>query len=250
MANNGQNVIKESFYLFTFSPLFLIIFIMALKKKLVTNEIIMLLSSILLYSAGYLSLFLEERFLIFPQILLVIITILLLNNIIERNLKLGKYKWLLYFIIFTSITVKPLYSLLNNINSDKEYFILSEKLKKLHINGNFAGISRVPLSKDWGATLFLAYELNSKYYGEIDSKLNTDSIYYNLKRNSINYLFVWDHNKLITHPAMHEILETDLKNINIDQSEAFTMVVRKFYSIFNLEVTPKEKTCLKLYKLD
>jgi uncharacterized membrane protein YeaQ/YmgE (transglycosylase-associated protein family) len=244
-----QNIKRETFYLFAFSPLFL--FLLALKIKTLNNKTIMILiASIVVYSVGYLPLFIEERFLILPQILLVIITFFLLNNINNSYFIVGKYKWLLLAVFFASVSYKPVYSLFNNFNTDKEYFILVEKLKYLHINGNFAGLSSKPLTKDWGSTLFLAYEMNSKFYGEINSKLSSDSLYYYLKKDNINYLFVWDQNKIITHPDMHGVLKTEIKFYDSNKNVMINKLVKIFYSIFNLEVTPKENTFLTLYKLD
>jgi hypothetical protein len=209
-----------------------------------------LLASAFLYLIGYLPLFLEERFLIIPQIILILITFSFLNNVTNNYLRKGSYRWILLIIFFISITYKPIYSFYNNVNADKEYFVLADDLKDLHVNGNFAGLSTKPLSRDWGATLFLAYELNSKFYGEINSKFCSDSIYYNLKKNNIKYLFVWDKNKIISHPAINEIYVKNIKTYDNDNFVLNNKFVNKFYSLFNLNVTQKENKYLKLYKLN
>jgi len=250
LKNIINNIRIFSFFFFSFS-LFLVPLIILMMNNLRTGETVKLLAfSMALYIAGYLIFFIEERFFILPQILLVIITFCLLKRLFNNYPRLKKYKLLFYLLFFISVSIKPGFSLVKNINSDMDNYYLAEKLKTLKIQGNFAGMSKTPLAKDWGNTLFIAYQLNSKFYGEISPTLNQDSLYSELKKYHINYLFVWSSQITILQPNMHKVTENYItfeKDKKILTVNNFT---KRIYSIFNLKGTSSDDKYLKIYKLD
>ena len=89
--------------------------------------------------------------------------------------------------------VMPLKGLMQNINTDKDIYILSKALKdKCNIQGNIASSNTLHNPYDtMHKSLYISYHLNSRYYGEADNNIGDMELISELKKNKINYLFTW-----------------------------------------------------------
>jgi len=215
-----SNVYKNIFDLILFctisSPfIFLLIFTINPKKvfKKINTRILGLFA--LGYISGLLLLFIHSRFLIVIQFILIVLTGSYLLISVEKFVAIEYLRKVIIIFVCLSLSFQPVYSILKNLNDDKEIYVLSEKLKNhLSIKGNIASVSTTPLEEDWGNSLTLSYLLNARYFGEVDRKLDITSLYKELIESEIDYYFVWDNEQNINNNKFHLVFRESVKDLH------------------------------------
>jgi hypothetical protein len=200
------------FHFLPFIPMLFFFFFLIEKKAFLQRNWI-LLFTLGTYLCGYLILFIEQRFLIFPYFILFLINLLLLKQLFtERNLRLIKY----FIVAITAVmmTAQPAYSLINNLNKDREISLIYNEIKdKIEAKSNIASLSSQPLELDWTSSLSLSYHLSAKYFGEINSEVDDQTFIMNLKDYKIEYLFLWNTSKdVLDEGKFEKIYDFTYKN--------------------------------------
>jgi len=207
-----QNTVQSIFLFLKFSPLLLLFLFLESPKKVFGEPRIKLIVFVgLVYMSGIVLLFIDQRFLIHLRIILLVITGVYAASILNK-LKLNTlFKTLALIFLMISLSAQPIYSLIKHLNYGKDIFRIADITQKSYdIHGNIASISANPLDEDWGSTLTISYLLNSKYFGEVDSKLDQNAIYTELKKYKVSYLFVWDLELDFKHQCFIKIFNNNL----------------------------------------
>ncbi|WP_414468687.1 hypothetical protein [Methanobacterium sp. ACI-7] len=187
--------------------IYLLIFIKPIKKILKDDRIYPFLT-IIIFSAGYTIVLLEERYLWLVYILLFLMGGYLTNLFFKNKLFTNTRKILVLLILIVSFVFMPISSLSANINADKDVYILANEIEMQHdIYGNIAA------NTNDNKMIYLAYYLNANYSGQTKPETTqTDLIKYN-----IDFYFVWNNKNNIY---------SQYKEIAIENREAL-----KIYSI-------------------
>jgi hypothetical protein len=238
-----NNILRLLFFFFTYSPLLIILFIIPGNKK----DAGAFLLTIALYSSGLLLLFIEQRFLIFPHLLLLLASFYLAFSLSDKFSRSAKF--ILYALIFLSVLARPAYTMLNNIDNNKDLFYISKQLDG-KINGNIASYSPGMLDKNWGHSLFLSYSVGGKYYGEVPPGSLSDTGN-ELEEHRINYFLVWiDRDKFIGASFIREEYNFQVsEGESLIDIEFFNALISGIYKTFNLSRPEKEVKNLTVYRV-
>jgi len=187
LLNNIWQMILISLYLL-FVPLFIISLALFLllrsKRTSVKNNIIFILGSIILYTSGYIFIWVEDRYLWFILILTFILGFYILNILYDDNfIKKNLYKSL-FVILVISLAFFPLLSLSNYAGASSGFYETSVDLRSHGINGKIASNAK------WEIMNYFSYYLDSKYYGITKNQTDVE-LKQTLISNQINYYFAW-----------------------------------------------------------
>lgn len=172
------------------------------------KNLIYLLITISFYSAGYILLFIQERFFWPVIILLMIWGFYLINNLYKnKNLSL-KLRNILLIILMGSFILSPVYGLITYPQTDGEQ--LTKTLK------NDFGIQGTIASNDrWSETNKISYYLDSQYYGLPKNVNNSSQLENELLINNITYYFVWGDSSNLTLLNYKEITHGKIQGLKI-----------------------------------
>ncbi len=167
-------------------------------RKLLRGDLLYSFFTLILYSGGYVPFHLELRYLLTINILLLLMGGYLLNmlfqneffsNVTRKNLLIG------FFILSFMLTPLKSYMQSDNVNINKEMYMLGSILKnKFNVHGNIASNrewEHVAIHDSWHKTFRLSYWLNSKYYGQAKLDITDEDLEKELKKNNIEYYFIW-----------------------------------------------------------
>ena len=155
--------------------------------------------TVLIYSAGYLSIVLEPRYLWIVCIVLMLMGCYLLNLLFKHesfNKKFGRaFKSILALILISSFLIMPLNGLTNYIevsgHVETQYYNWSNIIESQYpVQGHIASNGNAS-DGSYKKTLHTSYFLGTSYYGfskpnETDADLQAD-----FKKYDIDYYFVW-----------------------------------------------------------
>lgn len=191
--------IFQSFSIFSLTIIFgYLLFLWRSLKGFLIKDVQLLypILSILIYSLGYVIIYVDPRYLWIDYFLLLLMGSHLLSRLFgsrffesRLNNKDSRVKKLICLIIFTLsfIPIMSLIKLPKDAISGKPIFSLSQILKeKYHLQGKMAS------NKNWDTSLYLAYYLGNQYYGEAKKNLNSYSLTKELKKDQINYYLFWE----------------------------------------------------------
>jgi len=140
-----------------------------------------------IYSAGYIPLCLDERYLWIIYVQLILMGGYLLNILYQKEASDNPRKKIVLMLFILSFVAMPLKNLIQSINTNKDIYTLSKILKNQYgIQGNIAS------NKERHKSLYLSYYLNSKYYGEAYNNIAEKDLPAELSKNNIDYYLVWD----------------------------------------------------------
>jgi len=179
-------------------------------EKYFKKNLIYLLITISFYSAGYILLFIQERFFWPVIILLMIWGFYLINNLYKnKNLSL-KLRNILLIILMGSFIINPTYELFIYPNTDNGTYDLSKTLQNDYgIHGNIASNGL------WSNTLQIAYYLDSQYYGIPKNINDTVELENELLANNISYYFVWGDSSNVHLSNYNEITNDRISGLRI-----------------------------------
>ena len=153
-------------------------------KLLSDPEIVFSLATIVLYSAGYCLVHVEERFFMIVCFLFMPLGGYLLDNIFRKNfLKTGRNALLILLVL--SFAVVPVPQLTKNVNADKEIYLLGDAMRKY-----VPPHSRIAASGYWYESLYVAFHLQSAIYGTTE-QLQAGAAKQELDRYAVNYFIDW-----------------------------------------------------------
>jgi len=142
-----------------------------------------------IFSAGYLLVLVEERYLWLVYVLFILMGGYLLNIIFKGDFfpKASKYVLLLVFA-FSFIWMSV--SFLNeNVNSGKEFYNTANAIEEQHIiNGN------IVTNNNDEKMIYISYYLETKYMRQTKNDISDTKSQEQLKEYNIDYYFVWGDN--------------------------------------------------------
>ena len=188
-----KNIIETGYILLSFSILSLLILAAALififkynKDRKARRNLMYLLITIFLYSAGYSLILVESRYLWIISILIFLMGIYLIETFFKNDLIKQRIRSLLLVILILSFIVMPLSELDNSIDIDKNFHDIGYNLKDNYsIHGNIAS------NDQWYGSLLLTYYLDGKYYGQTEKGISLNDLETELNNDDITYYFVW-----------------------------------------------------------
>ncbi|EKQ52697.1 MAG: hypothetical protein B655_1653 [Methanobacterium sp. Maddingley MBC34] len=202
----GENILRMAIIMFWFSPIMLPVLLLGIIAYLKSSDktfkwgLMSLLITIFVFIVGYLPLVVLIRYFFFVYFLSFFLGSYILSEFITRHGIDSIRKKLLLSIFFFLFIVSPFFLLTQDSGSYNGIYEASEFLKTdFHVQGSIASDSKF---FDF-PSLYLAYFLNSAYYGSVDA--NNNSLQLELEKNSIGYYFVWDKTKNINLSDYNEI---------------------------------------------
>jgi len=171
-----SNVILVFYILFMTRPL---------RKLILQDSLIFPALSLILYCAGYSIILVESRYVWISNILLLFMGAHLVNKIYLHKDFNNLRKAMLILFLSGFFVIGPVKSLKNNINKQKDVYLLSQELKRnFGVNGNIA-------ANKHNTTLYISYHLGARYYGQTSRDTIEDELIAQLREKNINYYFVW-----------------------------------------------------------
>jgi hypothetical protein len=187
---------------------YLLIFIKPVKEALKDDRIYPFLT-IILFSAGYTLVLLEERYLWLADILLLLMGGYLINLFFKNKFFTNYKKTLVILIFIGSFLVMPLLFLYGNVNQGKDIYILANEIEKQHdIYGNIA------TNDNYNKMIYLSYYLNAEYLGQT-KKENITELKKDLNKNNIDFYFVWNSSDTPLFIPYKEITAGSLNGLKI-----------------------------------
>lgn len=182
------------FELFSVFSLFILLvsLLITIKRDGFFSKDIILYSflTIIIYTAGYLMIVVNYRYIILDYFLILMLFGYLMVNLPKNsfiNSVLIKKFLLLLFSI--SLIMVPLNSLIYYANAENGLYNTGQILKnEYNITGNIATNG---YGDEWECTLYLSYYLNSRDYG-FTNENSINKLKKELKGNNVNYYFYWN----------------------------------------------------------
>jgi hypothetical protein len=206
IKNNSAEIIKilNSWSVYSLALVTVLFFILLKRLPHISGNEILFYSfiTIILWLGGYALITVEERYL-WPAEILLFLSGLKLFSEYFSNEKKWYFKWVPIIIFLLSFIKSPFQLLNKPITVRPDAFQISQTLASQGISGNIAANDR------WDLSLFIAYYLNSRYYGT-QGQISNDQVYNELKKNNINYYLYWV-------DKSHPVSFNQGKLINIDK---------------------------------
>jgi hypothetical protein len=193
-----------------------LLFIKRFDKIAMDSGTIYALVTMILFSGGYTLIYTQERYLWVNYILLLLIGGQLLTILFRRNFFLdNKRKMVAMGLFLISFIVYPSVHLILNINTGKNIYTLSEKIRNMgDIKGNVASNRGY-----WHYSLFLSYYLNTQYFGEAKQNMSDIDLENDLRNNNIDYYLCWgknnDNQQFLSEYTYREIIVEGTSNLKI-----------------------------------
>lgn len=159
------------------------------KNRILRRNILYPLLTIGLYTAGYLLILVEDRYLWIVYILLLLMGSYLLTVLFKNPFFDNKRKniFLTVFILLFSVTFAVNFAgAINGTSSTEGVYQLSQTLKNdYNVHGNIAS------NDEWRKSLYIAYFTGSKYYGQTGKNVSGNDLEQDLRENNIDFYIVW-----------------------------------------------------------
>ena len=192
IKNNTKTTVYSYLRFSLLSPAILLGYIlvcMRSKKLFFLDEPFYPVITSILYTIGFLPLFVEARHLWLNFILLglmagPVLDLLFKNSFFNDSKK--RFTLIFFILSCAAIPLGIAKIVVTNNHLDKYYFDLCKELKnKYNIQGNIAS------NGNWPTTVTLSYHLKTRYYGMPRNNFTYDELRNDLKKYNIDYYFVW-----------------------------------------------------------
>jgi len=178
----------------SFSPLsvaivlgYVLICTMPVSKVFFRGEALYPLITMFIYAAGYTLFLVHHRYLWVVCLLLLLMGGHLLHRLFANEFFNTTRRRIAMMFFVLSFVAIPLAQLLRDMNVGKRIYTLNRRLEKwCNISG------RVASNENWRESLCLAYHMNLRYYGMPRPGISEVDLERELRRNTIDYFFVWD----------------------------------------------------------
>jgi hypothetical protein len=153
-------------------------------RKIFIRDHICLVLTILILTAGYLPIHIEERYIWVAQILLLVLAAKIVDDFgwLKQNPKIKSA--VLFFAIF-SFTLMPIYKLVSRVDTGREDRRMYLQLENSGVNGKIAS------NAEWSRSLYLAFQFRGQYYGIPNFELGREDLRSQLFDCDIDYYIVW-----------------------------------------------------------
>jgi len=148
----------------------------------------LLLSSLLLYMAGYLPLIVESRYLFVCLVLLALLGARMIRHLEAWGVLAGRWRVVAGVILAVSIALPPARQTLV-LHGNAEGVAVYELSMRLAHQTKLAG--NIASNKNWNKTLFIAYHLGLRFFA-VKGATPDDELLPALARLGVNAYFVWE----------------------------------------------------------
>ncbi|MCZ3367195.1 MULTISPECIES: hypothetical protein [Methanobacterium] len=186
--------IYKSFSYFSLIILFvyLMFFLKPFKKILKDNRIYPILT-VIIFSVGYLPILVEERYLWAVYILLFLMGGYLVNELFKHSFFTTRRKSIILLVFALSFIWMPVSFLSENINLDKEIYNMANFIEDQYsIHGNIA----VNQDNKKIAVTYLSYYLGTTYLGQTNNT-SSSQLQEQLKKYNVDFYIVWGDNNSV-----------------------------------------------------
>lgn len=156
------------------------------RREKLHSSVFYSLLTLAIYSFGYMLIAVEDRYFWIAAVLLMMLAAYFFDTLLKlkNSLLHGTATVVMMAAVMFSFGKVPADFLFHNKGTSRQHYELSQKLKYGYaIQGNIAS------DVDWSRTLYLSYFNGYKYYGVTG---RSKSIFQKLKKNNIDYYFVWN----------------------------------------------------------
>lgn len=194
---------------------YLLLSIRPFKELILCKGVLYPLITVIIFSGGYLPILVEERYLWFVYILLLLMGGYLLNILFKTDLFDKKNynsirKTFLLSIFVLSFVLMPVNSLISNLNTGKDVYTLSNTLK------NDYGVQGIIATNDnLIYTQYLSFYLKTTSYGQTNQAISSDELQSQLQKYKIDYYFVWGDSAPLSLAGYREITGGKIKDLKI-----------------------------------
>ncbi len=144
------------------------------------------LVTVALYSMGYILAIVNERYFWFTHIILLLMTGQLLDFSLPRRLPDSRRNGAVRILFALTFAAMPADYLIHNMHSGQDVYTAAKRLEGVHyIRGNIAS------NREWHNSLYIAYHLQSKYYGIPRRRKDREGLLPQLRHDHIDYYLVW-----------------------------------------------------------
>jgi hypothetical protein len=158
--------------------------------KKVKNDIASILLVLLIYSGGYILIFMEGRYLLLDCILILLLGGYLINALFCKYSMSSTIKGGLLILFTVSFILTPTISTHLDLNNAVVVYDLIPSLEKYGVHGNIASSNPEPENFD---PQFIAYYLKGHYFGLTKKNESVKDLQIELKSKNIDYYLVWQY---------------------------------------------------------
>jgi hypothetical protein len=167
-------------------------FLKPFKKILKDNRIYPILT-VIIFSVGYLPILVEERYLWAVYILLFLMGGYLVNELFKHSFFTTRRKSIILLVFALSFIWMPVSFLSENINLDKEIYNMANFIEDQYsIHGNIA----VNQDNKKIAVTYLSYYLGTTYLGQTNNT-SSSQLQEQLKKYNVDFYIVWGDNNSV-----------------------------------------------------
>ncbi len=177
-------------------------------REMIKNKAFLIVTSAVLYSAGYMLFHMDSRYL-----LIVFIIAIALSGYIAEMLAASLFltparRFIFFALIACAFLFDPLVSLYHSAGVGRQIYEEGAVLKdKLNISGNVASDSK------WSESLISSHYAGAVYFGAAGEDKSCDEIDSELKRIKIDYYVAWDKKTCAEMLSGYRALDTDAAGI-------------------------------------
>ena len=201
------NIYKSfSYFVLIILFVYLMFFLKPFRKILKDNRIYPILT-VIIFSAGYLPILIEERYLWIVYVLLLLMGGYLLNELFKHSFFTGSRKSIVLLVFALSFIWMPVSFLSENINADKEIYNIANLIEDQYsVHGNIA----VNQDNKQISMAYLSYYLGTNYLGQTNNTSNSQ-LQEQLKKYNVDFYMIWGDNKSV----LKEYTEVTKGKINL-----------------------------------
>ncbi len=207
-------------YFSVLSLIIILIYILLLiipPRNVARVELAFPLLTIVILTAGYLMVVVEERYIWLIYLLIIMMGGYLINKLFKLPLfrvsschRILKIICIVCFIF--SMVLMPINYLALNLNTGKDSYALANTLTMYGINGNVATNDQLTEMN------YLAYYMNINSYGQSEKNISSTKLLHDLKIYGINYYFVWGNSEQNAYMnGFREVADLKSENLKVYQ---------------------------------
>jgi hypothetical protein len=189
----GRHSRKIADFCMEFSPLaivvgvaYLLFWVRRFNIKAMRGEVLYPTFTIALMAGAYSLIWVRDRYLYVIFMLLMLMGGYVLGRLFESNFFTKTRRWALLVVFFLSFVVPASQSLKAKVGIGRGIYGLSKALQNVIRPG-----SHIVSNSSWGASLYMAYYLDCKYYGAQKKDISRAELGRQLEEYKIDYYFAW-----------------------------------------------------------
>lgn len=178
------------------------------------NEILYPIMTIIIIAGGYVLILVEERYLWLIYVLSILMGGYLINLIFKTDLiskeKYANIRKSVVLIVFAFLFISmPVNYLAQNINTGKNIYDLSNSLVNYGVHGNVATNDQPDEMN------ILSYYMNTTFYGQANLNITSTELLNELKKNDINYYFVWGNSNQSSYLTSYNTITNNSQDLKV-----------------------------------